>query len=563
MAGMHAITLLVLTLPYPASSSPTLVVNTTGGTVEGYVSGSVRYFDGVPYAAPPNGSLRWRPPQPVTPWPGVRQAKQLPSFCPQSLPWPIVSPVDEDCLYLNIVTPAELPAKPMPVQFWVHGGGMKEGGSRQPLYRGSDVVEFTTAAMDEPVVIVTFNYRLDMFAMLVQHDLITEQKGGPLNYGLQDQCFAMQWVQDNIAAFGGDPKRVMMYGESGGGQSVTLQLFADSKVTGCGNFAAAVGESVVNAYVVQQSPAHVAKNPGNPFIGDMPTNLANGDKFTKNLGCAGKGVDCLRSATVAQVHSASTGIDFNVVVDGMLLPDWPGKLLRNGSFYHVPVIMGSATNEGQLFAPGNPRSVQALAKNIKSLYFPWLSDSIITRIANYYAGRYGGKTYELAYQEFVNDVVTKCTNLAVANAYAAAGVPSFIYEFGYSYNDGEKHKSGIASHGAELSFVWGNTYSAIDLRPKPSPPKFTAKEQRLADQTMAYWASFAATHNPNAASPPPGSAHWPAVASGAAAFNSSMGLNISDKLGILPTTLDGCALLGEVGLFPIPTPTRSWTEFAI
>merc|ERR1712228_938649 len=153
------------------------------------------------------------------------------------------------------------------------------------------------------------------------------------------------------------------------------------------------------------------------------------------------------------------------VVDGVLLRDWPGTLLKSGRFHRVPVIMGAATNEGQIFAVGRPRSVQALAEEIKSSYFPWLSDSIITSIANYYAGRFGGKTYKLAWEQFVNDAVTKCTNLAVANAYAAAGVPSFLYEFGYSYNDGEAKPSGshISSHGAELSFVWGNTYSAIDL----------------------------------------------------------------------------------------------------
>jgi len=561
MAGMHAITLLVLALPHPAISSPTLVVNTTAGRVEGYVTGSVRYFDGVPYAAPPIKDLRWRPPQSVTPWENVRPAKTLSPFCTQSIP----GVGQEDCLYLNVATPAELPAKPMPVQFWIHGGGQKEGGSRQPLYRPDHVVEFTTRAMDEPVVIVTINYRLQIYAMLVQQDLVTEQKDGPLNYGLQDMCFAMQWVQDNIAAFGGDPKRVMIYGESGGGQATTLQLFADSAVTGCGKFAAAVGESVVNAYVTQQSSTQVNNdNPGNPLIGDMASNLASGDKFTQALRCAGKGVDCLRRATVQQIRGATTGIDFNVVVDGVLLRDWPGKLLKSGRFHRVPVIMGAATNEGQIFATGSPGSVQALAAQTLT-FFPWLSSSTTTKIANYYAGRFNGQ-YKLAWEQFVNDAITKCTNLAVANAYAAAGVPSFLYEFGYSYNDGEAKPSGshIASHGAELSFVWGNTYSAIDLRPKPvsQQKKFTAKEQRLADQTMAYWASFAATHNPNAASPPPGSAHWPAVVSGAAAFNSTMGLNIDDNLGVLPSTMDGCAVLGEVGLFPVPTPTWS-TEVVI
>merc|ERR1712110_173474 len=210
------------------------------------------------------------------------------------------------------------------------------------------------------------------------------------------------------------------------------------------------------------------------------------------------------------------------------------------------------------------RSAQALEKQIKTAFFPSISDSIITRIVNYYVGRFGGKDCcKLAWEEFVNDVVEKCTNLAITTAYAAAGLPSFIYEWGYSYNDGEKKKSGIASHGAELSFVWGDTHTAIDLRQDDPPYPFTPKEQRLANQTMAYWASFAAIHDPNAASPPPGSAHWPAVPSGPAAFNSSFGFNINDNLGVLPTTLDGCVLLGEVGIFPVPAPARRWTGFVV
>jgi len=198
--------------------------HTTAGTLEGVVSGPVRVFKGIPYAAPPIGALRWKAPQPVAPWSGVRPAKEYGHDCMQE-PFggdaaPLGTPPDEDCLVLNVWTPAARAAKPRPVMFWIYGGGFVNGGSSPEVYDGSKFAE-------AGVVLVSANYRLGRFGFFAHPALTKEAGGAPLgNYAYLDQIEALKWVKRNIARFGGDPDNVTVFGESAGGASVNMLMIS-------------------------------------------------------------------------------------------------------------------------------------------------------------------------------------------------------------------------------------------------------------------------------------------------------------------------------------------------
>ena len=207
------------TLPIRAASEQVTVAS---GMLEGSVESGVSSFKGIPYAAPPVGDLPWRPPQPVTPWAGVRSATAYGSDCAQ-LPFPgdaapLGTPPAEDCLVLNVWRPAERPAEKLPVMVWIYGGGFVNGGSSPAVYDGSPFAR-------RGVVFVSFNYRLGRFGFFGHPALAKESPSGPLgNYGYMDQIAALRWVQANIAAFGGDPGNVTAFGESAGGGSVLMLL---------------------------------------------------------------------------------------------------------------------------------------------------------------------------------------------------------------------------------------------------------------------------------------------------------------------------------------------------
>jgi para-nitrobenzyl esterase len=197
-------------------------VKIAGGTVEGTVQARVLSFKGIPFAAPPVGDLRWRAPQPVKPWTGVRPATAYGHDCAQ-LPFPgdaapLGTPPDEDCLVLNVWRPAERPAAPLPVMVWIYGGGFVNGGSSPAVYDGSPFAK-------RGVVFVSFNYRVGRFGFFAHPALSKEPHEGPLgNYGYMDQIAALQWVQRNIAAFGGDPGNVTVFGQSAGAGSIAALL---------------------------------------------------------------------------------------------------------------------------------------------------------------------------------------------------------------------------------------------------------------------------------------------------------------------------------------------------
>src|SRR6516162_11353662 len=311
------------------------VVTTDDGAVRGMTAGTVDEFLGIPYAAPPTGNLRWRPPQPPAGWQGVRDATQFGPSCPQPPSLSVPGPFSEDCLYLNVNTPA-LPGGDqdhrwrnggddggLPVLVWIHGGGLTQDAGR-------DYDPAKLAA--DGVVVVTINYRLGALGFLA-HPALASWPGGPAgNYGLMDQQAALRWVRDNIGQFGGDRHNVTIAGESAGGLSVLAQMVS----TGArGLFQKAIIES--GSFALNQRPLATAE--------------ASGEAFAGSLGCTGQTAQtaaCLRNLPVTDLVTPNF-VEIPGVVDGKVLTEPIGTALAAGRFARVPVLNGTNHEEEALF----------------------------------------------------------------------------------------------------------------------------------------------------------------------------------------------------------------------
>jgi para-nitrobenzyl esterase len=319
------------------------VVAVDGGSVRGLRQGSVSIYKGIPFAAPPVGALRWHPPQPVKPWQGVRECVSYAPACPQQnvpgLGHRARGPQSEDCLYLNVWTPAHAAGERLPVMVWIHGGGFVCGSGSLP---GRQAMSLSTRGH---VVLVSINYRLGIFGYFALAALSREsadQVSG--NYGLLDQVAALRWVHRNIAAFGGDPRRVTIFGESAGGQSVIALLVSPLSR---GLFAGAIAES----------PRYEDQGIGTWSTRPLGVQVAEDEAIAAGLGApAGPGqLTALRGLSPARLLKAATPApralaavfsepphpSFQPVIDGHVLPDEPWDMLRRGDWARVPVIVGS------------------------------------------------------------------------------------------------------------------------------------------------------------------------------------------------------------------------------
>ena len=289
------------------------VTTTNDGAVRGTTVVTVNEFLGIPYAAPPVSSLRWRPPAAAASWHGVRDATQFGPSCPQAAeknPFLPPGPISEDCLYLNVYTTASHPSGHRPVLVWIHGGGLVQDGARN--YDGSKLAA-------DGAVVVTINYRLGALGFLA-HPALASHPGGPAgNYGLMDQQAALRWVQRNIAQFGGDPRNVTIAGQSAGGLSVLAQMVSSGAR---GLFQRAIVQS--GTFALTQRPL---------------ATLAAGEKFANSVGCTDQTAQCLRAAPVSDLVS-NFGVEIPGVVDGSVLTQSIGTALAHGQFARVPVING-------------------------------------------------------------------------------------------------------------------------------------------------------------------------------------------------------------------------------
>ena len=310
-----AATIALSALAAPAFASDTVKV--AEGELKGATAGAVTSFKNIPFAAPPVGDLRWRPPQPAKAWTGVRDATQYGPQCMQMRA--VQGPINqsEDCLQLNVWTPAGFkPGAKIPVMVFIHGGSFTGGSGTMPLYDGTHFAE-------RGVVLVTVNYRLGRLGFFAHPALSAEQKGQPLaNYGMMDNLAALAWVQKNIAAFGGDPRNVTAFGESAGGILIN-DLMASPKAQGL--FAKAISES------------GFGRIPGQP----MADAEAQGVAYAKGLGVAASGPDALkalRALSAADLSKPAGGV--TPILDGAVLPEGPARAFAAGRELKVPYIAG-------------------------------------------------------------------------------------------------------------------------------------------------------------------------------------------------------------------------------
>jgi para-nitrobenzyl esterase len=458
-----------------AGAAPAVSVTVETGKLQGVGAEGVESFKGIPYAAPPTGALRWRAPQPAAPWKGVRQASGFGNVCmsTQNDPDDFAGspPQSEDCLTLNVWRPQGSPlqgkAAKLPVLVWIHGGALLFGSSAYPVYDGS-------AFAKRGIILVSMNYRLGAFGFFAHPALTRENADGGwlANYGLMDQIAALRWIQRNIAAFGGDPERVTIFGESAGAASVDM-LMAIPAARGL--FRAAISESGYGRKPFQRlsTIAPGAKTTAEDF----------GVALMRSLGVTADDPAALRAVPAAEIKAKadySAGELF--VVDGGLVTQDLWDYFRKNEEAPVPFIMGS--NSLEFPPPKEPR-----ASDMIDLYIKPEERASLNPL-------YGGA--ENLHENLNSDVLFGEQAHALAAMHAGNGQPTYRYLFSAVAQSVEGKYMG-APHASELPYVF-NTLSAAHW-------KMAARDQKLADAMTDYWVAFTRQGAPVAEGLPA----WPAV----------------------------------------------------
>ncbi len=465
MPRLHPILFAALLPLSAAISDPVRVEQGQLSGIPG-TSPNVRVFKGIPYAAPPVGDLRWREPKPAAAWTGVRKAQEFSATCMQT-PYPEGSlyrgapePISEDCLYLNIWTAAKSPADKRPVMVWIHGGAYTRGSGSTPAYNGEHFAE-------KGVVLVTINYRLGIFGFLAHPELTAEyghHSSG--NYALLDQIAALEWVRKNIAAFGGDPNRVTIFGESAGSSAVNA-LVASHLAKGL--FHRAIGESGAN-------------------FGDL-AKLADLEKSGLKLD---KSIAALRAKPAEEILKITTPFGLNV--DGWFLPSAVRTIFEEGRQNDVPVLIGSNADEGTAFMP--PKMTLAAFQALVKQRF----GANAAKALELYPAANDEEAWSAA-AHLLRDQVMGLQMRMWARLQAAKGKsPAYLYYFSRIPPGGELARHFGAFHASEISYVFGT--------PDIGRRSWNDDDRKLSAEMSSYWVNFAATGDPNA----PGLPKWPQYA---------------------------------------------------
>ncbi len=409
-------------------------VRTQSGLIAGATAAGVLYFKGIPYAQPPLGNLRWRAPLPAKPWKGVRQATQYGHDCMQ-LPFPaddapIRTKPSEDCLFLNIWRPAGSTAGLLPVMVWIYGGGFTIGGTSPAAYDGSNFAR-------DGVILVSLNYRLGRFGFFAHPALSAESPTGQLgNYGYMDQIAALHWVQQNIAAFGGDPHRVTIFGESAGGGSVHMLMTSPSAK---GLFAGAVVESGGGRGSLM-GPRRLAKE-----VAGVPSGETIGVNFASSQGIRDSGRKGLARLRALSADKVQAGVGFGAppqpgpptsagpMADGQLVVADPGVIYQAGGAAKVPFMIGANTAD----IPNMPEPARFVVATL-----------------------------------------------------AAEGQKAYEYRFGYVVESMRDTWKTGAPHAKEIPFVFDTLAARYGKA-------VTAQDAAVARTTHAYWVNFGKSGDPN------------------------------------------------------------------
>ena len=504
----------------------TTTVTTSGGDLLGAQEGSLLVFSGIPFASPPTGDLRWRPPEPMPNWTGQREALRPGPMCPQLDSWGIAPTrcsecrddaclshcQAEDCLYLNVYSPAEHMGDDLPVMVWIHGGSFIWGS-------GSNYDPSQLAVIGD-VVVVTINYRLGPLGSF-SHSNLQEERGlcdtcGPSNYGTLDQIAALNWVKANVEQFGGDPERITAFGESAGGFSV------------CNLLASPLATGLFQRGIIQSGVCTSLMRPQNSGEGcpDLDTIERDWLWDTVSMDCLGERVSeaagcqmdpdvigCMRDMSAWDILKAlpqskgfEPGVHWAPFVDGTTLSEPPGDTIRAGTHMAVPVLAGATANEASLFFwPDAPKvSTQAGLANYIGLW-----DECSDELGAMYPTASDDEVVE-AYFALLSDRNYVCPVRRDARTLAPRAA-TFLYEFSYQTEFGSTSGLG-AYHSSETPLIMGSYASPEQPGSRCTGDEdwhccdelglcFTPEDERFSNELIGYWSRFAATGNPGAGWP--------------------------------------------------------------
>ncbi len=483
MVALLAAMLALVSGAWSAQTAKPAPVRVETGLVQGVVENGLTVYRGIPFAAPPVGERRWRVPFPASNWNGVRLADK---FAPGCMQMPLGDsvigymdlPFSEDCLYLNVWTPAKSVNERLPVMVWIHGGGFNAGATSVPLYSGENLAK-------KGLVVASIAYRLGPFGFLAHPELSAESGGhGSGNYGLLDQIAGLEWIKRNIAALGGNPNRVTIFGESAGGISVSM-LAASPLAKGL--FQGAISESGGSF-----APAKAAREGGQNVI-QLPVAERNGVTFLKALG-ARTVADGRKLPAEALRNGGRGGFEmFWPVLDRYAIADDQYKLYQAGKYNDMPVLIGTNSDEGAAFVQSTTSA--AYAAFVKD-GFGLFADQIL---AAYPAG---SDEQALRSQRGIwREVAFGWGTWAWARLQSQTGKGKvFVYCFDHRppYPHIPPYQTWGAAHGAEMHYVFGH-----HDRPAMS---WSPADERLADVISSFWVNFAKSGDPNGSGLP----KWPA-----------------------------------------------------
>jgi para-nitrobenzyl esterase len=461
-----------LALLFVAGWAQAAPVMTADGAVAGQRQGGVDVYRGIPFALPPLGAWRWRSPQPVPPWQGVRDASQFAPACMQqgvSMPGETTPAVSEDCLYLNVWAPPRRPGQRLPVIVWIHGGGYVNGSASMPLYHGDRLAR-------KGVLVVTIAYRLGALGFLAHPALSAESPHlSSGNYGLMDQIAALEWVQRNIAAFGGDPHRITIAGQSAGAMSVSALLVSPRAK---GLFQRAIAQSGGIFEPPQLAPGYLLVNAER-----------DGARYMESLGVAT--LEAMRKLPAERLTGGNA--ISHPVIEPDVLPLSPYDAYVQGRYHDVPLLIGSNSEEASALVDVSAVRADRFEADI-SASFGALPPALLAA----YPHATDAQARE-ARLGFERDLRFGWDMWAWARLAQSGHSAVYYYSFAQRppFPAGSVYAGWGASHFAELWYMFDHLGQA--------PWTWRAADRRLAATMSGYWVQFAATGDPNGKGLP----HWP------------------------------------------------------
>jgi para-nitrobenzyl esterase len=473
---LFALAACVTLQPSTAAAAPPAMVD--GGLVQGAADGDLTIYKGIPFAAPPIADLRWKAPQPVAPWPGTRPADVYAPACVQSMGSPPPSGMSEDCLYLNVWTPARSAGEKLPVLVWIYGGGFNGGATSYPVHDGAKLAR-------RGVVLVSVSYRVGVLGFFAHPGLSAESPSHASgNYGLLDMIAGLQWISRNVAAFGGDPKRVTIFGESAGGIAVSM-LCVSPLAKGLFNGA------------ISQSGGSFGPSNRNPQPGENMRLLrdaeASGVELARAAGASSiADLRALAPNKLLEVRRGQPGIAWPIV-DGYVIPDDQYRLYEAARFNDTPILVGYNSDEGMSFT--RVKTASEYVASVRERYGPF-ADRLLAEYPT--AGDGVTKTA----RDLARDSAFGWHTWSWARLQAAHGTGKAFY---YYFDQHPPRTPGTPDadhgtpHGVDVPYVFEN------LEGTP-----TADDRHVSETMAAYWTNFAKRGDPNGGDLPA----WPPFSDG-------------------------------------------------